>query len=199
MAIQTLQATAKLTEGNHILVVEPVKQMVRSIQHRATCDPLDRENPILGCGPLGCCGYLLLPRRTVWPIFAASVSRRDDLTCSSSMSMTSRLSVLAASLSSSVRLRSGNAVVPNSHPLKTGALNDAQTVLKTLPKRRTDISIKYAQPVIPQSMPIYCCSNLSCLQRLKTGVGQGASDTSSKLQMERSQCQHQAEPPEPRG
>ena len=43
----TLQAAAKLTEGNHILVVEPIKQVVRSVQHRGHVT-LGQEEPILG-------------------------------------------------------------------------------------------------------------------------------------------------------
>ena len=43
----TLQATAKLTESNHILVVEPIKQVVGSIQHRSHV-ALGQEEPILG-------------------------------------------------------------------------------------------------------------------------------------------------------
>ena len=48
MAIwMALQSATKLTEGNHIFVVEPVKQVVRSIQHRSHVT-LGQEEPILG-------------------------------------------------------------------------------------------------------------------------------------------------------
>ena len=43
----TLQSATKLTEGNHILVMEPIKQVVRSIQHRSHVT-LGQEEPILG-------------------------------------------------------------------------------------------------------------------------------------------------------
>ena len=43
----TLQSATKLTKGNHILVMEPIKQVVRSIQHRSHVT-LGQEEPILG-------------------------------------------------------------------------------------------------------------------------------------------------------
>ena len=43
----TLQTATKLTKGNHILVMEPVKQVVRSVQHRCHVT-LGQEESILG-------------------------------------------------------------------------------------------------------------------------------------------------------
>ena len=42
-----LQTTTKLAESNHILVMEPIKQVVRSVQYRCNMT-LGQEEPILG-------------------------------------------------------------------------------------------------------------------------------------------------------